>query len=80
MEPLTVTLSIYLVYFFIESDIYSYKSDEISKGTPYYLVAASNLEAIFTLGLRYEASILNSDPIAPSIPHPICNPYPIFTA
>jgi hypothetical protein len=79
MEPLTVTTSIFLANSLRESENTLYKSDEISKGTPYYLVAASNLDAILTLGLKYDASILNSEPIAPSMPHPMCNPNPIFT-
>lgn len=33
--------------------------------TPYYLVAASIREAMLTFGERYEASILNYEPIAP---------------
>ena len=52
LEPLTVTLSIYLESYFKESEKQSYKSAEINKGTPYYLVAASKREAIFTLGLK----------------------------
>lgn len=32
---------------------------------PYYLVALSNLDAMLTLGLRYDASILKLEPIAP---------------
>lgn len=48
----------------------SNKGPDIRSGTPYYFVAASNLEAILTFGERYEASILNIDPIAPSIAHP----------
>ena len=48
----------------------SYNGPDIRRGTPYYLVAASNLEAMFTFGERYEASILNIEPIAPSIAQP----------
>lgn len=33
--------------------------------TPYCLVAAYSLDAMLTLGLKYEASILYSEPIAP---------------
>jgi len=43
---------------------------ETSKGTPNYLVAASSLADILTFGLKYDASILKSDPIAPSIAQP----------
>lgn len=39
----------------------------------------SNLADKLTLDDRYEASILNSDPIAPSIDHPIWRPDPSFT-
>jgi len=42
-------------------------------------VVPSNLADKFTLDERYEASILNSEPIAPSIDHPICSPDPSFT-
>ena len=48
----------------------SCKAPEISSGTPYYLVAASKRAAIFTLGDKYEASILKNEPIAPSIAQP----------
>lgn len=46
---------------------------------PNYFVAASKRDAIFTFGLKYEASILYSDPMAPSIAQPICKPKPILT-
>lgn len=47
--------------------------------TPNYFVAACNQLARLTLGDKYDASILWSDPIAPSIAHPRCKPNPIFT-
>lgn len=49
-EPLNLTLSINLVYFFNYGVNYSYKSLENKSGTPYYLVAPSKLDAKFTLG------------------------------
>jgi len=52
IEPFTVTLSMYLVYFFISGVKYACRSEEMSRGTPYYLVAASSLAAMFTFGLR----------------------------
>lgn len=70
MLPLTVTVSISLQNYLISGDNIEYNAPEIKRGTPYYFVAASNLEAIFTLGERYEASILKKDPIAPSIAQP----------
>ena len=48
----------------------SYISPETNKGTPYCFVAASSLEAMLTLGDKYEASILKKDPMAPSIAQP----------
>jgi hypothetical protein len=68
--PLTVTVSISRHNNFMWSVKISCKAPDIRRGTPYYFVAASNLEAIFTFGERYEASILNIEPIAPSIAHP----------
>lgn len=79
IDPLNNTLSMYLVYFFIDYVKFTYKSLEISRGTPNYLLLDSNLAAIFTFGLKYDASILNSEPIAPSMPQPECSPYPILT-
>jgi hypothetical protein len=79
IDPFTVTLSMYLVNLYIAGVKFTYKSLEINNGIPNYLVPASNLAAIFTCGDKYDASILNSEPIAPSIPHPECRPYPIFT-
>ena len=52
IDPLTVTLSIYLTYSENALLNCSYKLFEISRGTPYYLVAASNLAAILTFGLK----------------------------
>ena len=37
----------------------------MSRGVPYCLVAASNRDAMFTLGDKYDASILNREPMAP---------------
>jgi len=48
----------------------SCKCPDISIGHINCLVAASSLAAIFTLGERYDASILKNDPIAPSMAHP----------
>lgn len=62
----------------MEGDNKSTNFEETNSGTPNYFVAASKREDIFTLGDKYDASILNSDPIAPSIPQPICNPKPIL--
>eukprot|EP00967_Tisochrysis_lutea_P048356 scaffold59039_cov29-Tisochrysis_lutea.AAC.2 len=45
--------------------------------TPYILVADSRRAARFTLGERYEQSILMLVPTAPSIAHPKLSPYPI---
>lgn len=56
--PLTVTLSICLIYLLAFFVIMLTISPEIKRGTPNYFVAASNLEAIFTFGDKYEASIL----------------------
>ena len=70
IDPLNNTLSMYLVYYVK----FIYKSLEISRGTPNYLLLDSNLAAIFTFGLKYDASILNYEPIAPSIPQPECSP------
>ena len=55
------------------------KSPDISRLVPNCLVAASSLEATLTLGDRYEASILYSLPIAPSIAQPTWRPNPILT-
>ena len=43
----------------------------MSNGTPNNLVVDSNLADILTLGDRQDASILYSDPMAPSIDQPI---------
>ena len=55
------------------------KSPDISRLVPNCLVAASSLDAMLTLGDRYDASILYSLPIAPSIAQPTCRPKPIRT-
>ena len=52
IDPLTVTLSIYLTYSAKALLNCSYKLLEMRRGTPYYLVAASNLAAILTFGLK----------------------------
>ena len=52
IDPLTVTLSIYLTYSAKALLNCSYKLLEIRSGTPYCLVAASNLAAMLTLGLK----------------------------
>mmetsp|Transcript_73940 Transcript_73940/g.197050 ORF Transcript_73940/g.197050 Transcript_73940/m.197050 type:complete len:288 (-) Transcript_73940:1295-2158(-) len=44
-----------------------------------WCVPDSSLAARFTLGERYEASILSIDPMAPSMPHPTCRPKPSVT-
>ena len=77
--PFTVTRSMFLQNLCSSGVIISYRSSLIRILTPNCLVAAYNLDAILTLGLRYEASILYSEPMAPSIAHPICRPNPIFT-
>ena len=41
------------------------KMNLIRRPVPNYFDAASNREAIFTFGLKYDASILNVEPIAP---------------
>ena len=46
------------------------KSPDINRGTPYCIQAPSNLADVFTFGDKYEASILYSEPIAPSMAHP----------
>lgn len=58
MLPLTVTLSIILIFDRAKGVIAAVNYPLISKGTPNYLVAASSLDAMLTLGERYEASIL----------------------
>ncbi len=40
------------------------------KLVPYSLVLSSNEDDKFTCELKYEASILKEEPIAPSIDHP----------
>lgn len=77
--PLTVTQSISLNSYFKSGEQYSYNFSDINKGTPNYLVAASNQLLILTLGDKYEASILWELPIAPSIAHPKLRPNPIVT-
>lgn len=79
MLPLTVTLSMCLRFFWVTLVATSLNYPEMRIMDPNCLVAASNLEAMLTLGLKYEASILYSDPMAPSIAQPTCNPNPIFT-
>jgi hypothetical protein len=74
VDPLKVTLSMYLVNFFNPGVKFAWKSLDISKGIPNYLVPASNLADIFTFGDKYDASILNYEPIAPSIPQPEWRP------
>jgi hypothetical protein len=48
----------------------SYTYPEMRTETPYCRVAHSNLEDILTFGDKYDASILKSDPIEPSMAHP----------
>lgn len=50
IEPFTVTISNNLHTSFKGCEKNLYKVPLISKNTPYYLVAASSLEAILTLG------------------------------
>lgn len=50
MLPFTVTLSIYRKWFLDNGDIILQSYPEISIGTPNYLVAASNLDAMLTFG------------------------------
>jgi hypothetical protein len=50
IEPFTVTISNNRHTSFKECEKNLYKVPLISKNTPYYLVAASSLEAILTLG------------------------------
>ena len=56
--PLTVTRSIILNYYWQVGVRMSTNYPEIKRGAPNCLVAASSLEAILTLGDKYEASIL----------------------
>ena len=42
-------------------------------------MAASRRAAMLTFGLRYDASILKSEPIAPSMAQPTWSPYPRLT-
>jgi len=49
-EPLTAIVSNYLHYIFVSGDNKSYNKPLNNKGTPNYLVAPSNLDAILTLG------------------------------
>ena len=65
--PLRVTLSIFLNHGLTRSLSIMNIVPLIRMAVPYYLVAVSNRAAIFTLGLKYEASILYIDPIAPYI-------------
>ena len=46
---------------------------------PYVFVCSSSKLQVLTFGLRYEASILNLDPIGPSIAQPTCKPIPSLT-
>ena len=50
--PLTVTLSIILIYLLVTSENKLCNCPEISKGVPNCLVAASSLLAILTFGER----------------------------
>ena len=63
----------------MEVDIIFLTYPLIKSIVPNCFVAAYNLEAILTLGLKYDASILKEEPIAPYIAHPKCKPNPIFT-
>lgn len=51
-EPLTVTQSIFLICFYNFSVKISLRGPLTNNPVPNYLVAASNLEAILTLGLK----------------------------
>mmetsp|Transcript_2370 Transcript_2370/g.8711 ORF Transcript_2370/g.8711 Transcript_2370/m.8711 type:complete len:343 (-) Transcript_2370:586-1614(-) len=53
------------------------KSSLRRSGVPNCLVAASRRAAMLTFGLRYEASTLYDDPMAPSMAHPTWRPYPM---
>lgn len=77
--PFTVTLSICLKFFYVIFVVIFLNYPDIKIMEPNYFVAASKRDAIFTFGLKYEASILYSDPMAPSIAQPICKPKPILT-
>jgi len=56
--PFTVTLSIGLHIDYVSGVNILWREPLIKIGTPNYFVAASSLEAILTLGDKYEASIL----------------------
>mmetsp|Transcript_549 Transcript_549/g.1418 ORF Transcript_549/g.1418 Transcript_549/m.1418 type:complete len:369 (-) Transcript_549:1643-2749(-) len=55
------------------------KSSLISRLQPNCFVAASRREAMLTFGDKYDASILYSEPIAPSMAQPTCRPKPMDT-
>ena len=63
--PFTVTLSTRRTYSYIFSLIMFINGPDINISTSNCRVAASSRAAIFTFGDKYDASILNSEPIAP---------------
>mmetsp|Transcript_32211 Transcript_32211/g.108464 ORF Transcript_32211/g.108464 Transcript_32211/m.108464 type:complete len:219 (-) Transcript_32211:1702-2358(-) len=79
VDPLTATTSTMRQKLRAAAESSSAKKPDMRRGAPYMCVAASRRAAVFTLGERYDASILNRDPIVPSMAHPTWSPKPMRT-